>query len=159
MYLGDFCIYEILKVNIFKFASIILGENSDKKTCEEIRQLGVVAWLGGRRIDLVRDLLQLLLSTVIERLIFGCAWQGDVFGVYLVWSAYAELMEASSTVVGFSDNQVTVLGRLWRSISPPKVIAFSWQLLLERVPTRLILVRRRVILDRTLAFECSAPFA
>lgn len=43
------------------------------------------------------------------------------------------------------------MGRLWRSLAPLKVIAFSWQLLLDRIPTRANLVRRKVILDLSLA--------
>lgn len=53
-------------------------------------------------------------------------WQGDASGVYSVQSAYVGLMEVFASVVGFSDDQVAILGGLRRSISPPKVIAFSW---------------------------------
>lgn len=60
-------------------------------------------------------------------------------------------MEDSSLALGLPDDQVVTLGRLWQSLAPPKVIAFSWQLLLDSVSSRVNLVRRRVIQDDSLA--------
>lgn len=61
-------------------------------------------------------------------------------------------MEASSTVVGFSDDQVACLGWLWWSLAPPKVIVFAWQLLMDHIPTWGNLFWRKVIEDPSLAF-------
>jgi hypothetical protein len=44
---------------------------------------------------------------------------------------------------------------IWKSGVPSKVSAFSWQLLLDRVPTRVNLCRRRVVsTDETLCLIC-----
>lgn len=53
-------------------------------------------------------------------------WLSDPSGVVSIRSAYARLMEVSSIVSGFSDYRVACLGRLWRSLALPKVVAFVW---------------------------------
>lgn len=101
--------------------------------------------------DLVRDLLLLLQPLILNSDANRWEWVGDVSGVYSVRSAYACLTEESLIASGFSDDQMAILGRLWQSLALPKVISFSWQLLLDRVPTRVNLVRRGVILDEEMA--------
>lgn len=74
-------------------------------------------------------------------------WRGDPSGVFSVKSAYMCLLEGESALGAMSDVQVSTLGRLWLSLAPPKVIAFSWQLLLDRLPTRDNLLWRKVIIE------------
>lgn len=58
-------------------------------------------------------------------------WLGDASGLYSVRSAYVGLTENVATTSRFSDDHVAVLGRQWKSLATPKVIAFSWRLLLD----------------------------
>lgn len=41
--------------------------------------------------------------------------------------------------------QEKVFGHLWKSLTPSKVVAFSWQLLRDRIPTRQNLLLRKAI--------------
>lgn len=48
-------------------------------------------------------------------------------------------------VPGAPDGEVLqTVSRAWKSSAPSKVVVFSWQLILHRIPTRLNLVRRCV---------------
>lgn len=100
-------------------------------------------WEEALLLDLMLLLQPIAMSLVEDR----WWWHRDNSGSYTaVRPTYAVLLEDSSAALGLSDVQVDLLGRLWRSMAPLKVIAFSWQLLLDRgVPTRLNLFRRRVI--------------
>lgn len=74
----------------------------------------------------MQELLVLIHSVVLKPEDVGWSWLGDATGVYSVRSSYAGLMEDSSLVVGLSDDQVVIVGRLWRSLAPQKLIAFAW---------------------------------
>lgn len=59
-------------------------------------------------------------------------WEPEEFGVYSVRSAYNVL-----TVGDF----VQPFKMLWKSLAPKKVLAFAWKLILDRIPTKLNLLR------------------
>ncbi|GAU18667.1 hypothetical protein TSUD_125000 [Trifolium subterraneum] len=92
------------------------------------------------------ELLQSLLSIVVNPPLLGAtnswSWRHDSSEIFSVKSAY--LMLTSGVVHNGVDS---LLARVWKSWAPSKVIVFSWQLLLDRVPTRQNLLRRRVIRD------------
>lgn len=44
-----------------------------------------------------------------------------------------------------SEEEDKVFDVLWRSKAPSKVVAFSWTMLLDRIPTRSNLAKRRVL--------------
>jgi len=80
----------------------------------------------------------------------------DPIGGYSVKAAYSFLAKKSAGTMVPSAFLVSALARVSKSRAPPKVAAFSWQLLQDRVPTRHNLFRRRVIHDQgdTLCVFC-----
>jgi hypothetical protein len=72
---------------------------------------------------------------------------------FSVNSSYILLLEMGSNKDGLDANLVAVLDQLWGSPAPSKVIAFSWQLLYDRVPTRNNLESRRIHIPDT-PWEC-----
>lgn len=74
------------------------------------------------------DLLQVL--SPINTMMDEDSWE---WWVDSVRSAYLTLGDDFSTVECLS--QVVCLDRLWRSLAPPKVVAFAWQVLLDQLAT------------------------
>lgn len=54
---------------------------------------------------------------------------------------------STSRVLRLSDEVLGILDKLWKSPAPFKVVAFSWQLLLDRVPAWTNQFSRGVIMD------------
>lgn len=73
-------------------------------------------------------------------------WMAANSKVFLVKSAYDLLLTQSQTITSNSDLG-QVFKNLWSCSTPRKVLAFSWQLVLDRLPTRSNLFRRSVITD------------
>jgi len=63
-----------------------------------------------------------------------------------VKSAYLKLDRLMLMEDLWREQEKRVLSRLWKSPAPSKVVAFSWKLLLNRVPTRDNLRLRKVLL-------------
>lgn len=74
-------------------------------------------------------------------------WMCDigVDGVYSVRDGYVFLSENVLPQVDINGDICRVLKMNWESLAPLKVLIFSWQLLLQRLPTRVNLAKRRVI--------------
>lgn len=68
-------------------------------------------------------------------------------GLFLVSLTYILLSQPSFRVLRLSDQEVWILNKVQKSFPPSKVVAFSWQLLLDRVPTWSNLFSRGVITD------------
>jgi len=109
------------------------------------------------------DLLNQLLLVVVRN---TCVARGDAWswrfssdGLFSFKSAYSFLLPrlpASSAPVG---ENLQAVSQVWTSGDPSKVIVFSWQLILDRIPTRFNLLRRGVPLPEGglgCAF-CEAP--
>jgi len=75
------------------------------------------------------------------------SWNLDTSRVYSVKSVYAHLSCGVSEASSPNQNLVHVIARVWKSKAPSKVTSFAWQLLQDRLPTRLNLVRRSIIVD------------
>ncbi|GAU32090.1 hypothetical protein TSUD_152950 [Trifolium subterraneum] len=76
---------------------------------------------------------------------------GGMFTVrYMYFYLYKKLFPPSPLLLG----SVGVFTRIWESWAPLKVMVFSWQALLGRLPTRRNLARRRVIIDDGEAVGC-----
>jgi hypothetical protein len=73
-------------------------------------------------------------------------WKVDVEGVFSVKSVYKFLSETLKAEDGREGALVKVLGQIWESGAPSKVIAFSWQLLLGRIPTKSNLEGRGIVI-------------
>jgi hypothetical protein len=63
---------------------------------------------------------------------------------YMAKSAYNILIMLQLPVSHITQFQRSVFSNIWKSASPSKVIAFSWQLLFDRIPTKQNLALRGV---------------
>jgi hypothetical protein len=68
--------------------------------------------------------------------------EGDAFTVKSAYSMVSDLLIPMTT---FAEYQGINFKAIWKCQAPPKVIGFVWLVLLNRVPTRDNLIRRRVI--------------
>ncbi|GKV26407.1 hypothetical protein SLEP1_g35721 [Rubroshorea leprosula] len=71
-------------------------------------------------------------------------WTHDKRGQYSTKTAYSLLSLEQGEV-----NEAKTFKRIWNPSLPSKISAFSWQLLLDRIPTKANLLRRGVIKDAT----------
>jgi hypothetical protein len=71
------------------------------------------------------------------------SWKYSVDKIYSIKSVYNQFSDihlgAGSRATSFSH----ILALVWKSWAPSKVHVFSWQLLLDRIPTRMNLLRSR----------------
>lgn len=74
-------------------------------------------------------------------------------GVLSIRSAYTVVEKLLVLEGNLNSLEKKVFGLIWRSPAPSKVVAFSWSLLLDRIPTRSNLVIRNV-LDRNSNLNC-----
>jgi len=72
-------------------------------------------------------------------------WKAEEGGVFSVKSCYLKLVHLLSDEEVWSEMEKGVLDNIWKSKAPLKVVAFSWKLFLNRVPTRDNLVRRNCL--------------
>lgn len=77
-------------------------------------------------------------------------WKADNSKVYSVKSAYSLLLSHHLFPSDFSGLS-PLFRNFWVSYAPRKVLTFSWQLILDHVPTRSNLLQRKVIVDSQLA--------
>jgi hypothetical protein len=71
-------------------------------------------------------------------------WKGDPDGVFSVKTAYSILFSLVSGEVDQVERVNPVFARIWKSPAPSKLIAFSWQVLHNRIPTKDNLMRRGI---------------
>jgi hypothetical protein len=95
--------------------------------------------------NLIANLLALL-----EGFTLGMAndiwwWTPDEGGIFSVSSTYRVLEGVELEDVVLNTLEESVLGGIWKSPAPSKVIAFSWMAFLDRIPTRSNLELRRVL--------------
>jgi hypothetical protein len=69
----------------------------------------------------------------------------DLEGIFSVKSTYLILENALRTSEELGEEALVVFYHIWESPAPSKVIAFSWKLLYDRIPTRLNLDYRGII--------------
>jgi hypothetical protein len=102
---------------------------------------GLFAW----EEILVHDLRALLSHVNLSVGTDFWRWKADSDGLFSVRSAYSLLL---SEVLGAADlggRANPVFERIWKSPAPSKLIAFSWQLLHNRIPTKDNLVSRGIL--------------
>jgi hypothetical protein len=92
----------------------------------------------------LREVLQLVVLNLEED---RWVWMPDVEGSFSVKSAYNLLVKELWTDNVLEGELVEVFDHLWDSPAPSKVIAFSWQLLYDRTPTRFNLGARGITLE------------
>jgi hypothetical protein len=72
-------------------------------------------------------------------------WKSEEKGIFSVSSMYRRLEETAGRGNAYGEVERRVFGQAWKSPAPSKVVAFSWKLLLNRIPTRLNLAYRNVL--------------
>jgi len=66
-------------------------------------------------------------------------------GLFTVKSAYKSLERTFVLERNLSVLENGVFQSMWKNMAPLKVVAFSWKLLLDRIPTRSNLAKRNII--------------
>jgi hypothetical protein len=103
--------------------------------------------------DLVRDMRELLEGVVISSVEDCWWWMPEEEGVFTVKSAYLVLVKELRAEEVVRGDLLEVFEHLWESPVPSKVIAFSWQLFYDRIPTKSNLQARGIMVaDRP--WEC-----
>jgi hypothetical protein len=100
-------------------------------------------WEEELRLEMLAELQGVVLSSIGDKWI----WSEDSGGVFSVKTCYDLLTRRVTHGSLFSEDQKFVFRGVWKSVAPLKVIAFSWQMLLDRIPTRSNLLRRGVRLN------------
>ncbi|MCH80431.1 LINE-1 reverse transcriptase like [Trifolium medium] len=96
--------------------------------------------------DLVERLKDLLVTVTLRKEDDGWKWVPDPEGVFSVKSIYLHLVEELRSGESLDDGRAMIFDQIWESPAPSKVIAFSWQLLHDRIPTRSNLDVRGILL-------------
>jgi hypothetical protein len=125
-----------------------------------VNQEGISVWSFAWRRNLFQweQELVLLLTNLLESVelspVEDCwCWLPDPDSGFSVKSSYKLLSEELLTEGVVDGDLVRVLDNIWSSSAPSKVIAFSWQLLYDRIPTRCNLEVRGII-GPELPWEC-----
>lgn len=71
----------------------------------------------------------------------GWSWSLSPDGSYSVKFAYSSLIKDSSAISSPHGDIMRAIARVWKSWAPFKVVVFSWQLILDKIPTRCNLQR------------------
>ncbi|MCI03035.1 hypothetical protein A2U01_0024069, partial [Trifolium medium] len=108
-------------------------------------------WLWRRRLFVWEEILFEELRERLPRvdLVIGeDEWHwGLEEGGFTVKSAYLLLGRSSSPGRVFSASELRVFQNIWKSPAPSKVVAFSWKLLRNSIPTKLNLAARGIQVD------------
>ncbi|CAJ2642584.1 unnamed protein product [Trifolium pratense] len=83
----------------------------------------------------------------------GWKWVPDPEGVFSVKSTYLHLVDELRSGEVLEDGKAMIFDHIWDSPAPSKVIAFSWQLLHDRIPTRSNLAVRGILVA-DVPWEC-----
>jgi hypothetical protein len=129
-----------------------ISSQKEARICDvRIMGDGVGRWdfLWRRRLfvweeNLIEELLDFLPDLVLTGLEDEWRWGPGEGGLFSVHSVYTTLGTALAPPEQFSVQQLRVFERIWKCPAPSKVIAFSWKLLRNRIPTKSNLVRRGV---------------
>jgi hypothetical protein len=104
--------------------------------------------------DLLNELMIILNAVSLSAAADRWVWLEDASGDFSVNSCYCFLTRRGAAAAGISEVQKLVFHGIWKSPAPLKVTAFSWQVFLDKIPTKSNLIRRGVALDVT-AIGCN----
>lgn len=90
---------------------------------------------------LVNSLVQMLLNSCVlkQNVEDGCFWIGDKPASYTVRSAYSVIASEDCFL------EKSFFNRFWNNITPLRVVAFYWILLLDRILLMLICIKKGVM--------------
>jgi hypothetical protein len=95
--------------------------------------------------DLGAQLLSLLESAVLAPEDDAWSWAPNPEGVFSVKSTYDYLLKVLNSEEDLQDELAVVFDQIWDNPACSKVVAFSWQLLYDRIPSRRNLEIRRIL--------------
>jgi hypothetical protein len=95
--------------------------------------------------ELVGHLLIRLEGTVMGVGADSWVWKPDREGGFSVNSCYKLLLNLFYGEVPLNEVEKVIFREIWRSKAPAKVLAFSWTMLLDRIPTKINLAKRRIV--------------
>jgi len=72
-------------------------------------------------------------------------WKPEKDGVFSVKSCYMLLLNLFNIEAPLNDVEKMIFREIWKSKAPAKVLAFSWTLMLDRIPTKINLAKRSLI--------------
>jgi hypothetical protein len=102
------------------------------------------------RLVVLKELLE---SVTLSGEVDVWCWSPDEKGEFSIKSAYNLLVSEFEDMEEEDGALVKILDQIWESPTPSKVIAFSWQLLYDRIPSRCNLRYRGVVLS-DIPWEC-----
>jgi hypothetical protein len=107
-------------------------------------------WIWRRRLfawenTMLAGLLDIILNGVFSEEEDKWEWRLEDNGIFSVKSAYLLLGSVFSPESTLGDLELRVLNNMWKSPAPSKVLAFSWKLVRDRLPTRENLRKRGVV--------------
>jgi hypothetical protein len=116
---------------------------------EELESWSRGDWGWRRRLfvwerSLLENLVALIPRLALSDVEDAWRWVVEESGVFTVKSAYLLLGNVFPSVSSFNDQELRIFNNIWKSPAPSKVIAFSWKVLRDRIPTRVNLVYRGV---------------
>jgi hypothetical protein len=119
-----------------------MGEWRDGVWCWKLNwRRNLFVWEGELLVQLLELLRHINLSLVDDS--WKCEIGAD--GEYSVKDGYFFLAQNFLPPRVWNGVDGSVVKRVWVSLAPSKIVIFSWQLLLQRLPTRANLSRRRVL--------------
>ena len=137
-----------------KYPRLFAISNNKEATVEEVRQgngatlewdfrwrRALFVWEEELLISLMEDLESHSWENHEDR----WGWMPEVDGVFSVKSCYLKLESLWMGEEGWGTEEKRVFEGIWKSKAPLKVVAFSWKLLLDRIPTRSNLARRNCL--------------
>ncbi|GKV04742.1 hypothetical protein SLEP1_g16855 [Rubroshorea leprosula] len=136
---------------VFLMSAYLIPKGKEK-TCNQMGNLRSGSWEW--KLSWRRNIFEWEAGEVVDlkRMIEGVKitqgwpdkweWIHDKEGQYSTKSAYHLLATDQS-----GPNRSTIFKRTWNTSLPTKVSAFNWQLMLDRIPTKVNLVKRGIIKD------------
>jgi hypothetical protein len=95
--------------------------------------------------ELRAQLMEILLGASLSMSEDKWVWSVEADGVFSVKSCYSLLSRRVLPLVDIPVVQKFVFQRIWKSGAPLKVNAFSWQALIDKIPSKSNLFRRGVV--------------
>jgi hypothetical protein len=92
--------------------------------------------------NLLNELIESFLTLSLSDEVDAWKWRLEDDGNFSVCSTYVLLGSIFSPALELGVHELRVLNNIWKSPTPSKVIAFSWKLLRNRIPTRVNLLYR-----------------
>jgi hypothetical protein len=121
---------------------------SEAVAWEEGRWRWEVAWrrnLFGWELDLYHNMLESFRGISISEVEDKWIWTEDDDGIFSVKSCYNLLARLDSSFLQPSGFDSFVFKHIWKSLAPSKVCAFTWQVMLDKIPSRINLSRRGIL--------------